>query len=255
MTIRADLQGKVALITGASSGLGRHFAQVFARSGAGVILAARRVDALEELAADIKSRGGSALALRLDVLCVESVREAIASASRDFGPINILVNNSGVTSSEEFLNQDESNWDKVVDTNLKGAFLVASEVARTMRDQKQVGSIINISSILGLRQAGHVAPYAVSKAGLVQLTKVMALELARFGIRVNALAPGYIETPLNKEFWSSAAGQAMLKRIPQRRLGRPEDLDGALLLLASDASRYMTGSVIVIDGGHLVSTL
>jgi len=253
--MHADLRGKLAVVTGASSGLGRHFARVLARSGATVVLGARRLDALEALAAQIGSDGGCAWALRLDVLDVESVRQAIAAAASRFGPIDILVNNSGVTLSAEVLEHSETQWDHILDTNLKGAFLVASEVARQMREQNRGGSIINISSILGLRQAGHVAAYAVSKAGLVQLTKVMALELARFGIRVNALAPGYIETDLNREFWASPAGAAMLKRIPQRRLGRPEDLDGALLLLASDASCYMTGSIIAVDGGHLVNTL
>jgi NAD(P)-dependent dehydrogenase (short-subunit alcohol dehydrogenase family) len=255
MTMRADLKEKVAIVTGASSGLGRHFAQVLARSGATVIATARRMEALNTLVAQITADGGRATASRLDVLDVASVRAMIAAVSSQFGAIDILVNNSGVTSSADVLEQSESEWDSVLDTNLKGAFLVAGEVARSMRERKHAGSIINISSILGLRQAGHVAAYAVSKAGLVQLTKVMALELARYGIRVNALAPGYIETDLNRDFWASPAGMALLKRIPQRRLGRPQDLDGALLLLASDASRYMTGSVIAIDGGHLVSTL
>jgi NAD(P)-dependent dehydrogenase (short-subunit alcohol dehydrogenase family) len=253
--MHADLRDKLAVVTGASSGLGRHFARVLARSGATVVLGARRLDALETLAAQIASDGGRACAMRLDVLDIESIRQAIAAAMSQFGPIDVLVNNSGVTLSADVLEQSETQWDNVLDTNLKGAFLVASEVARQMRGLNRGGSIINISSILGLRQAGHVAAYAVSKAGLVQLTKVMALELARFGIRVNALAPGYIETDLNREFWASPAGAAMLKRIPQRRLGQPEDLDGALLLLASDASRYMTGSIIAIDGGHLVNTL
>lgn len=255
MTLNVDLHGKVVMVTGASSGLGYHFAQVLARSGATVVLAARRVEALEALAATIGSQGGRARAVRLDVLDIESIRAALARTKDQDGGIDVLVNNSGTTSSAAFLDQSEAAWDSVLDTNLKGAFLVAREAARSMRDANRGGSIINISSILGLRQVGHVAPYAVSKAGLVQLTKVMALELARFDIRVNAMAPGYIETDLNRDFWASPAGIAMLTRIPQRRLGRPEDLDGALLLLASDASRYMTGSVIAIDGGHLVSTV
>jgi NAD(P)-dependent dehydrogenase (short-subunit alcohol dehydrogenase family) len=255
MTISADLRDKLALVTGASSGLGRHFAQVLARSGATVILGARRVEALHALAALIVANGGRASPMQLDVRDVESIREVVAAATSQFGPIDILVNNAGITFSSEVLEHSEGDWDEVLDTNLKGAFVVAREVARQMRGLKRGGSIINIASILGLRQAGHVAAYAVSKAGLVQLTKIMALELARFGIRVNALAPGYIETDLNREFWTSPAGESMLKRIPQRRLGQPEDLDGALLLLASDASRYMTGSVIAVDGGHLVETL
>jgi NAD(P)-dependent dehydrogenase (short-subunit alcohol dehydrogenase family) len=183
------------------------------------------------------------------------VREAVALAIAKCGAIDILVNNSGTTSTSSFLDHSETEWDSVLDTNLKGAFLVAREVAQVMRDSARGGSVINISSILGLRQAGQLASYAVSKAGLMQLTKTMALELARYGIRVNAMAPGYIETDLNRDFWSTAQGAAMLKRIPQRRLGKAEELDGVLLLLASDASRYMTGSIIAIDGGHLVSTL
>jgi NAD(P)-dependent dehydrogenase (short-subunit alcohol dehydrogenase family) len=255
MTIRADLTGKTALITGASSGLGRHFAQVLAKSGASVALAARRLDALHALADEISSQGGRAFVVPLNVLEQRSVQKAVSNIESQLGPIDILVNNSGVTSNTALLEETEEQWDAVMDTNLKGAFLVATEVARHMRGEKREGNIINIASILGLRQSARVAPYAVSKAGLIQLTKVMALELARFGIRVNALAPGYLKTNLNREFWLSAAGEALLKRIPQRRLGQMQDLDGVLLLLASDASRYMTGSVISIDGGHLVSTL
>ena len=255
MTFVADLTGKIALVTGASSGLGRHFAEVLARSGATVILAARRLDALRTVADGISSRGGRAMPVLLDVLDSRSVRESVATATGELGHIDILVNNSGVTSTGGVLEQTEEQWDSVVNTNLRGAFLVATEVARHMRSANRGGTIINVASILGLRQAGQVAPYSASKAGLVQLTKAMALELARFGIRVNALAPGYIDTDLNRDFWNSAAGAALIKRIPQRRLGTAKDLDGPLLLLASEASRYMTGSIITVDGGHMVSTL
>jgi NAD(P)-dependent dehydrogenase (short-subunit alcohol dehydrogenase family) len=255
VVLSADLAGKVALITGASSGLGRHFARVLARSGATVAVAARRVDALHSLAEEIVAQGRRVCSVTLDVLDSKSVQRCIHTVARELGPVDVLVNNAGVTSNHGLLDETEEQWDAVVDTNLKGAFLVATEVARHMRAASRGGSIINIASILGLRQAGHVAPYAASKAGLVQLTKVMALEWARFAIRVNALAPGYIETDLNREFWGSPASAALVKRIPQRRLGQPEDLDGALLLLASDASRYMTGSIVAIDGGHLVNTL
>ena len=253
--LSADLTDKTAFITGASSGLGRHFAGVLARAGARVVLAARRLEALREVAEEIASKGGKALAVALDVRDSRSVEEAIAIADSEFGRIDILVNNSGVVTTAEFLEHSEEDWDRVVDTNLKGAFLVAQAVARQMQAAAGGGTLINVASIVGLRQAGHVAAYAASKAGLVQLTKVMALELARFGIRVNALAPGYMETELNREFMRSGAGVALLKRVPQRRFGEPSDLDGALLLLASEASRYMTGCVIVVDGGHLVSTL
>ncbi len=255
MTLRADLSGKTALITGASSGLGRHFAQVLSSSGAAVALGARRIGALRALAEQIRARGGRAMPIALDVLNASSVRDCVAAAVQELGHLDILVNNSGVTVSAGVLEHSPQQWDCVLDTNLKGAFLVATDVARHMRDSGRGGSIINIASILGLRQAGHLAAYAVSKAGLVQLTKVMALELARDAIRVNAIAPGYIQTDLNREFCSSVAGAALLKRIPQRRLGELRDLDGPLLLLASDASRYMSGAILAVDGGHLVSTL
>jgi len=251
----ADLTGKVALVTGASSGLGLHFARALARAGAAVVLAGRRLDALHSTAEEISSRGVRTLPLSLDVLDRVSIRAAVAAAAGQFGHVDILVNNAGITSTGTVLEQTEEQWDAVLGTNLKGAFLVSTEVARHMRQTHRSGAIINIASILGLRQAAQVAPYATSKAGLIQLTRVMALELARFAIRVNALAPGYIDTDLNREFWTSEAGAALIKRIPQRRLGIPQDLEGALLLLASDASRYMTGSVITVDGGHTVSTL
>ncbi len=255
MTPQPDLTGRVALVTGASSGLGNHFARTLAQGGARVVVAARRISALDELAAEIRASGGQSVALTLDVRDRQSVRQTVAEALRVYGQIDILVNNSGVTAAAAALDQTEEEWDSVIDTNLKGAFLMATDVARAMRDRGRGGSIINVASILGIRQAGHVASYAVSKAGLVQLTKLLALEFARFSIRVNALAPGYIETDLNREFWNSAPGAALLKRIPQRRLGKPSDLDGALLLMASDASAYMTGAVLAIDGGHLVSSL
>lgn len=255
MTLRADLKSKHAFITGASSGLGRHFAKVLAGCGAKVTVAARRTDALQALVQEISASEGQALSVTLDVSERDSVREAIAESTRIAGPIDILVNNAGITSEGPVLEQTEQQWDSVLDTNLKGSFLVATEVARTLRALNRPGNIINIASILGLRQSSSVAPYAVSKAGVIQLTKILALELARFSIRVNAIIPGYIDTELNHAYWSSDAGLALIKRIPQRRLGMPADLDGALLLLACDASRYMTGSTITVDGGHLVGTL
>ena len=252
---RSVLKGKVALVTGASSGLGRHFASVLANAGASVGLAARRTDALQALAADIASAGGKAAVARLDVTDSKSIAAAVAAVESDLGPIDILVNNSGTSVPKGVLEQTEKDWDDVVDVNLKGAFLMATEVARRMRDRGQGGSIINIESILSFRQAGHVAPYAASKAGLTQLTRTMALELARIGIRVNGIAPGYFATEINHGFFDTEPGQALIRRIPQRRVGQYEDLDGPLLLLASDASRYMTGSTLVVDGGHLCSSL
>ncbi|MFO7305490.1 MAG: glucose 1-dehydrogenase [Gammaproteobacteria bacterium] len=250
-----DLRGKVALITGASSGLGRHFAGVLSRAGARVGLAARRVDALETAAAELSAGGAVTGIARLDLNDEESITSAIATIEQLLGPIDILVNNAGVCITKPVLEQTARDWDEVLDVNLRGAFLMSTHVARRMRELKRGGSIINIQSILSYRQAGHIAPYAASKAALNQLTKSMALELARFNIRVNGIAPGYFLTDINRDFFATEAGAAMVKRIPQRRLGRFEDLDGPLLLLASDASRYMTGSTIVVDGGHLCSNL
>lgn len=252
---RFDVSGKTALVTGASSGLGEHFARTLASAGANVVLAARRLERLQLLSQQIESAGGSALAVAMDVTDVDSVRAGFDTASRAFAPVTIVVNNAGVANSAPALDLSDADWDAVIDTNLKGAWLVTQEVARRLVAAGLGGSIINIASVLAFRVAGHTAAYAASKAGLVQLTRVLALEWARHNIRVNAIAPGYIETDLNREFLTSAAGQALIKRIPQRRAGTPADLDGALLLLASEASRYMTGSTIVIDGGQLQSTL
>jgi NAD(P)-dependent dehydrogenase (short-subunit alcohol dehydrogenase family) len=254
-TLFSDLSNKVALVTGASSGLGSHFAAVLARHGVKVGIAARRLDALQAIAQEISSAGGVCAISALDVTSDGSVKAAIADIERKLGPIDIVVNNSGVSVSKPVLDHTESDWDAVVDVNLKGAFLVATEVARHMRDGQRAGSIINIESILSFRQAGAVAAYAASKAGLSQLTRTMALELARYRIRVNGIAPGYFATDLNRDYFDTEPGRALMKRIPQRRLGELEDLDGPLLLLASDASRYMTGATLVVDGGHLCSSL
>ncbi|WP_144630909.1 SDR family NAD(P)-dependent oxidoreductase [Bordetella genomosp. 13] len=245
-----QLHGRRALVTGASSGLGAHFAALLAAHGAEVVLAARRMSALETVAQGIRAAGGRAASVELDVTDAAS-RQALAQAA---GPVDILVNNAGIVRQAPALRQSEIDWDAVVDTNLKGMFFVAQAMAPGMQ-ARGGGSIVNVASILGLRQGGGVLPYAVSKAGVIQMTKSLALEWARHGVRVNALAPGYVDTELNRDFWPSEAGQALIKRIPQRRLGQLQDLDGPMLLLASDASRYMTGSVIVIDGGHMVSGL
>jgi NAD(P)-dependent dehydrogenase (short-subunit alcohol dehydrogenase family) len=250
-----DLSGKSALVTGASIGLGRHFAAVLAGAGARVAAAARRVDLAARVCEEIGERGGTAVPIRLDVTERASVETAVAETVAAFGALDILVNNAGVTATSSFLDLTEEDWDRVVDTDLKGVFFVAQEAARRMQALATGGAIVNIASILGLRVAGHLAPYAAAKAGVVQLTKAMALELARHGIRVNALCPGYMETDLNRAFFSGETGQALIRRIPQRRLGRPEELDGALLLLCSDAGSYITGATLAVDGGHLVSSL
>ncbi|MFY7961595.1 MAG: SDR family NAD(P)-dependent oxidoreductase, partial [Elsteraceae bacterium] len=248
----ALLTGKTALITGASGGLGLHFAKFLVANGASVILTARRKAALDQACGEIRAAGGSAEPLEMDVSRADSVAQAFASLP---GPLDILINNAGVTTTQRAQDLEEAVWDSILDTNLKGAFLVAQAAARDMKAAGKSGAIVNVASILGLRVAGSVSPYAASKAGLIHLTKALALEWARDKIRVNALCPGYIETDLNRDFFASEAGQTLIKRIPQRRLGKPEELDGALLLLCSDAGSYITGSVIAVDGGHLVSSL
>ena len=250
-TFAADLSGRTALVTGASSGLGRHFARVLAGSGARVVAAARNTDKLAETVDRIAADGGNAVAVAMDVTDENSIAAAVTAS----GSIDILVNNAGIALTKRVLDWQAVEWDNIMDTNLRGAWMVAAAVARQMTERESAGSIINIASVLGQRVAGGVMPYAVSKAGLIQMTKAMALELAGRGLRVNALAPGYIKTDLNKEFLESEAGIRLMKRVPQGRFGEPEDLDGALLLLASDGSQFINGAVIDIDGGHLVSSL
>lgn len=246
-----DLDNKRIFVTGASSGLGRHFAAVLARAGAHVIVGARRKEALDVLVDEIASEGSTIRSVQLDV----SDQRSITAALDEAGEVDVLVNNAGVTNTKPVLEQTQAEFDTILSVNLRGAFLMATEVARRLRDRGAGGSIINITSILGLRQGGQVTPYAISKAAAIQMTKQLGLELARFGIRVNALAPGYVATELNDAFFDSDAGKALVKRIPQRRLAALSDLDGPLILLASDASAYMTGSVISVDGGHLLSSL
>jgi NAD(P)-dependent dehydrogenase (short-subunit alcohol dehydrogenase family) len=249
------IEGAHVLVTGGSSGLGRFFATFLAQRGARVTVAARRAEALAKTVDDISAAKGKAQSVVMDVTNAASIETALDTAEARLGPIQIVINNAGVTATRPALQQDEADWDKVIDTNLKGVWLVAQAVGRRMVAHKVKGSIVNVASILGLRVASSVAPYAISKAGVVHMTKALALEWARYGIRVNALAPGYFETELNDDFFQEAAGQELIKRIPQRRLGELRELEGPLLLLASEAGSYMTGSVIVADGGHVVSTL
>jgi NAD(P)-dependent dehydrogenase (short-subunit alcohol dehydrogenase family) len=246
-----DLTSKVALVTGASSGLGAHFARCLGAAGAAVVLAARRADRLQSLQADLAKNKVAATAVDLDVQSSESIARALDAA----GPIDIVVNNAGISIVKPALEMPEKDWDAVVDTNLRGAWLVAQGAAQRWVAAKRPGCIVNIGSILGLRTIGQVAPYNASKAGLIHLTRALAMEWARHQIRVNAICPGYIETEMNSAFWKTPGGQRLIERIPQRRIGQPEHLDGALLLLASEAGRFMTGSVITVDGGHTVSSL
>jgi NAD(P)-dependent dehydrogenase (short-subunit alcohol dehydrogenase family) len=255
MSKRFDLSGKVALVTGASSGLGVHFARTLAAAGASVAIAARRADRLASLQAELLNAGVKAAAVELDVQSGKSVKAAFDAAEKMLGAIDIVVNNAGISIVKPALDMPEEDWDAVVDTNLRGAWLVAQTAAKRWVAAKRPGVIVNIASILGLRTIGQVAPYNASKAGLIHLTRALAMEWARYDIRVNAICPGYIETEMNRDFWKTPGGQRLIERIPQRRIGQPEHLDGALLLLASDAGTFMTGSVLTVDGGHTVSSL
>lgn len=251
MDLGSGLAGRHVLVTGASSGLGEHFARLAASCGATVTVAARRRERLEALVQEIGT--AKARAIDLDVTDEASVLRAFDGFGADLP--DIVVNNAGIAGAGPALDTSAAEFDRVMDTNLRGVWLVATEVARRWRAAKKGGVIVNIASIAGQRVAGGMAPYAASKAAVIQLTKALALEWARYGVRVNALAPGYIGTEINADFFESEAGVAMIKRIPMRRLGRPEDLDGAFLLLATDASAWMTGSVVNIDGGHLLASL
>ena len=253
MDLGRRLRGRHVLVTGASGGLGEHFARVCAGCGAAVTVAARRRDRLDALVAALRAAGAPrAEAVDLDVTDAASVARAFEDLH---APLDVVVNNAGIAESGPAIDLAIEAFDRVIATNLRGVWAVSTEAARRWREAGRGGAIVNVASILGLRVAGAVAPYAVSKAGVVQMTNALALEWARYGIRVNALAPGYIATDINAGFFEGEAGQAMLRRVPMRRLGRPDELDGAFLLLATDASSWMTGSTIAVDGGHLVSSL
>jgi NAD(P)-dependent dehydrogenase (short-subunit alcohol dehydrogenase family) len=247
-----DLTGKVAMVTGASGGLGRRFALVLAKAGAKVAVAARRADRLGDLAREIEAFDGRAVPIPLDVTDSASVRQAVATAETELGPIGILVNNAGTVLVKPLLDHSEADWDRVVDTNLKGVWLMAQEVARHMVRLGHGGSIINMASMLGFVTQPHVPSYCASKAAVMHLTRAMAVELAPHKIRVNAIAPGYFETEMNRGYLASGAGKAMAARIPLGRTGAEDELDGVLLLLASDASTYVTGSVMSVDGGQSI---
>jgi len=244
-----DLTGRVAVVTGASFGIGRSAALLLARHGASVALCARSSDQLAALQVDIAAAGGRALVATMDVGREDSVKEAIALAASRLGTVDLLINNAGVSVPTSLLETTTEDWDRVLDTNLRGAWHCAREVARNLIAAGRPGVIVNIASILGSTTQKGVGPYAASKAGLLQLTRVMAAEWARYDIRVNALAPGYIATDMTDDFLASDRGKKLVAAIPQRRIGRVDELAAPLLLLASAASSYMTGSTLVVDGG------
>ena len=248
-----DLKGRVALVTGASSGLGVRFAEVLAGEGAAVALVARRTDRLAAVKGRIEAAGGRAVAISADVLDRKAMLRAFDETEQAFGTVTILVNNAGVAHANRAVDLPEEEWRRVVGTNLDAVFFWAQEAARRMLAAGKGGAIVNIASVLGLGVSKGTAAYAVAKAGVVQLTKALGLELAYRGVRVNAIAPGWIVTELNRDYLLSEQGAAIKREIPVGRFGEERDLDGALLLLVSDAGRFIAGTTIVVDGGQVVA--
>lgn len=247
---RFDIEGRIALVTGASAGLGMHFARTLARAGARIAIAGRRTDRLAETLALIEAEGGSAVAIPMDVRSRDSVCVGLDFLGKALGAAEIVVNNAGVGGAKRALDYTDTDWESIVGTNLTGAWIVAQETARRMVAANKGGSIINITSILASRTADGTSPYCAAKSGLKHLTKALAVDLARHNIRVNSLAPGYMVTDLSRDYLLSDSGERLKSRIPSRRFGEYRDLDGALLLLASDAGSFMTGAEIIVDGGH-----
>ena len=249
------LDGCVALVTGASSGFGRHFGSVLARAGARVALGARRIERVKDACDEITAAGGEAIAVTLDVTDTDSIREAFEATEQALGLVTVVVNNAGITIPKPLVDLEGGDWSAVIDTNLNGVAYVTREASQRMIAAGQGGSVINIASILAQREQKLLTNYAASKAGVVQFTRVAALELAQYDIRVNAICPGYFETDLNRGWLASEDGQEMIRRIPQRRVGDLDNLNGPLLLLASEAGALMTGTSVTVDGGHVLSSL
>lgn len=255
MGIEVNFEGKIALITGASSGLGARFAKVLAQAGAQVVLASRRVERLKELRAEIEAAGGAAHVVELDVTDYASIKSAIAHAETEAGPIDILVNNSGVSTTQRLIDVTPDDYAYVMDTNQRGAFFVAQEaakrmIARAKGDPKKQHRIVNIASVAGLRVLPQIGIYCMSKAAVVHMTKSMAVEWGRYGINVNAICPGYIATEINAAHFETEHGKQLIQTLPRKRLGKPEDLDGLLLFLASEESNFINGAIMTADDGQ-----
>lgn len=253
MSTGISLKGKVAVVTGASSGLGERFAEVLSGAGAAVALAARRTERLADLAGRINAAGGKAITVRLDVNDHANIGSAFAEVTGKLGGVDILVNNSGVSKQGKITDVTPEDYDFVMDTNTKGAFFVAQAAARDMIVRKAAGRIINIASVAGLRVLGQLSVYCMSKAAVVQMTKAMALEWARYNINTNAICPGYIETEINRDYWGTPGGQRLVEMLPRKRVGAPEDLDGLLLMMASDEARFINGAIVAADDGLSVT--
>ena len=257
MAFSLDLSGRVALVTGASGGLGAQFAKTLSRAGGEVVLASRRMDKLKALRAQIEAEGGDAHVVSLDVTDHASIKAAVAHAETEVGPIDILVNNSGVSTTQRIQDVAEEDYDFIFNTNVKGAFFVAQEVGKRMLARSRGtapgtfsgGRIINIASMAGLRVLPQIGVYCMSKAAVVQMTKAMALEWGKFGINVNAICPGYIDTEINHHHWETEQGKKLVQMLPRKRIGKPEDLDALLVLLASGQSHFINGAVIAADDG------
>ncbi|GAC1407505.1 MAG: SDR family oxidoreductase [Burkholderiaceae bacterium] len=254
MGIEMNFEGKIALVTGASSGLGARFAKVLAQGGAQVVLASRRVERLKELRAEIEADGGAAHVVQLDVTDYASIKSAIAHAETEAGPIDILVNNSGVSTTQRLVDVTPDDYAYVMDTNQRGAFFVAQEtakrmIARAKGDSRKQHRIINIASVAGLRVLPQIGIYCMSKAAVIHMTKSMAVEWGRYGINVNAICPGYIGTEINAEHFETEQGKALINMLPRKRVGKPQDLDGLLLWLASEESHFINGTIVTADDG------
>ncbi len=257
MAYTLDLSGRVAFVTGASGGLGAQFARTLARAGAAVVLASRRVDKLKDLRAEIEGEGGDAHVLELDVTDQDSIRSAVAHAETEVGSIDILINNSGVSTTQRLQDVQQDDYDFIFNTNVKGAFFVAQEVGKRMLARARGaapgtytgGRIVNIASMAGLRVLPQIGVYCMSKAAVVQMTKAMALEWGKFGINVNAICPGYIDTEINHHHWQTEQGQKLVQMLPRKRVGKASDLDAILVMLASNESHFVNGAVIAADDG------